>query len=390
MLALFIDRLGSTMAYPFFSLYITEKFNVGMAEAGLMLGLFSISGFIGRMVGGALTDRFGRRSIVVFGMVASALSSIAFGVVNEYAVFFVLAVVVGLPSNVAGPAYNAMIADILPEEQRTEGYGILRVVRNLAWVIGPSVGGLLIARSYLLIFVADAVASLIVAAIFFKVMPETMPEKKEGEVPEKLSESFLGYARVAKDQVFLLFTLAVIFSGLAYHQIYNTLPVFLRDVHEIPESGYGYLMTANSILVVLSQFWLTSKISRWKPLNTLSVGAFLYMIGLVMYGVFSAYGWFMAAMLIITVGEMMVLPTSQAMAAKFAPENMRGRYMAFYGLTMMLPAAIGPGTAGLIMDKNPSLLWFLCGLSCLVAIGMFLMLNRRIEKRAMDPVPEAG
>ena len=164
----FIDSLGATMVFPFFSLYITQKFGVGMTEAGVMLGLFSVSGFIGGMIGGALTDRFGRRGIVLFGLVFSALSSIAFGLVNQFAIFYVLAVVVGLLSDVAGPAYNAMVADILPEEQRTEGYGILRITRNLAWVIGPVVGGLLISYSYLFVFIADAISSLIVAAIFFK------------------------------------------------------------------------------------------------------------------------------------------------------------------------------------------------------------------------------
>jgi MFS family permease len=112
----------------------------------------------------------------------------------------------------------------------------------------------------------------------------------------------------------------------------------------------------------------------------MALGAFLYMIGLVMYGMVSTYALFLVAMMIITVGEMVSVPVSQAMVAKFAPEQMRGRYMAFYSLSTTISSAVGPAAAGLILDNyNPNLLWYLCGLSCLVAIGMFLLLNKQVE-----------
>jgi MFS family permease len=361
-----------------------------MTEAGVLLGLFSISGFVGGMIGGALTDRFGRRGIVLFGLIFSALSSIAFGVINEYAVFYVLAVVVGLLSDVAGPAYQAMVADILPEEQRTEGYGILRVIRNLAWVIGPTVGGFLITYSYLYVFIADAIASLIVAGIFFRMMPETKPERETGEDPEPLLNTFLGYFKVAKDGLFLVFTFALVFTGLAYQQIYSSLPVFLRDVHGIPDNGYGYLMSANALLVVLTQFWVSSRVSKRNPMLMMALGTFLYMIGLVMYGLVSSFALFLVAMLIITVGEMMAIPISQSMIAKFAPEQMRGRYMAFASLSWLLPATFGPGAAGIVLDNyNPNLLWFFCGVSCMIAIAMYLLLNRRVAHRTAVQAADA-
>ncbi|MGE5462736.1 MAG: MFS transporter, partial [Syntrophothermus sp.] len=76
---LFIDSLGSTLLFPFFALYITQKFGVGMTQAGVLLGMSSLFGLIGSMLGGALTDRFGRRNLILFGLVFSALSSLLFG-----------------------------------------------------------------------------------------------------------------------------------------------------------------------------------------------------------------------------------------------------------------------------------------------------------------------
>src|SRR5512133_2330665 len=117
----FVDGIGGTLLFPFFALYITQKFGVGMTQAGILLGLSSLFGLIGSTIGGALTDKFGRKQLILFGLVFSAVSTLTFGLVNEFSVLFPLMVIVGLLSNVANPAHDAMIADILPEKQRQEG-----------------------------------------------------------------------------------------------------------------------------------------------------------------------------------------------------------------------------------------------------------------------------
>jgi MFS family permease len=148
----FIDRIGGSLLFPFFALYITSKFNVGMTDVGVLFAAFSVSSFAGSAIGGALTDRFGRKGIIMFGLIASSFSTVAMGLIDSFQAFFFLALFVGILTDVAGPAHQAMIADILPEEKRADGYGILRVAFNLSVVIGPAIGGLLASRSYLLLF----------------------------------------------------------------------------------------------------------------------------------------------------------------------------------------------------------------------------------------------
>src|SRR5512145_9200 len=113
----FIDGIGGTLLFPFFALYITQKFSVGMTEAGVLLGMSSLFGLIGSTIGGALTDKFGRKKLIVFGLAFSALSTLTFGLVDQLSMLYPLMVIVGLLSSIAGPAHHAMIADILPEKQ---------------------------------------------------------------------------------------------------------------------------------------------------------------------------------------------------------------------------------------------------------------------------------
>jgi MFS family permease len=382
--ATFVDRLGGTLIFPFFSLYITQKFNVGMTQAGILLAIFSVSGLAGSMLGGALTDRFGRRGIVLFGLTISALSSVAMGLVNELSIFYVLAAFVGLLSDVGGPARQAMVADLLPAEQRAEGFGIFRVVGNLAWIFGPTIGGFLAARSYLVLFILDAISSLITALIVFRLVPETMPERREGEQAESLFNTLRGYAQVARDTLFLQFVLTFMLISLVYIQMYSTLSVYLRDVHGLPTQGFGALLSMNAGMVVILQFWVTRQVSRLPPLLMMALGSGFYLVGFLAYGFVSGFILFAIAMLFITIGEMIIMPVSQALAALFAPEDKRGRYLAFYGLSWAIPSMVGPWMAGRVMDMlNPRWVWYASGILLGIAIMIFMQMHigshQRIE-----------
>jgi predicted MFS family arabinose efflux permease len=301
-------------------------------------------------------------------------------------VFFVLAAFVGFLSDIAGPARAAMVADMLPEAQRSEGFGIMRVAGNLSWIIGPSVAGIIAARSYLLIFIADAILSMITAVIIYRTIPETMPARPESSQPDNLQRTFLGYLHVLRDNRFLGFLGIVVIMNLVYIQLYSTFSVYLRDVHGIGPQGYGLLMTLNASLVVVSQFWVTRRIKQRPPLLMMAVGSGLYALGFTLFGAVSTYALFMVAMLIVTVGEMVVMPVSQALVAWFAPEAMRGRYMAVFGLAWALPSAVGPWAAGLILDNyDPHWVWWIGGCLSLVAIVGFLGLHAA-SRRRLEPV----
>lgn len=373
----FIDRLGGSMLFPFFAFYITKRFNVGMSEVGVLFLIFSITSFIGSFSGGALTDRFGRRKMIIFSLVASSLSTAAMGLVNTLEGFFLIGFISGLFTEIGGPAQQAIMADILPEEKRAQGFGILRVTFNLAVVFGPILGGLVAARSYLALFLIDAVISIISASIVYLTIPETKPAHHKHEVPETFVQTLLGYGTVLRDGVFMMFILASMLSAFVYMNMNVTLGVFLRDNYGIPEDGYAYILSINAAMVVLFQFWITRRIEKRPPMLVMAAGTLLYAVGFAMYGFVGTYGLFVLAMVIITIGEMLVAPVGQALVAGFAPEQMRGRYNAIFGnLAWGIPFAIGPWLAGQIVDNvNPNWLWYACGIVGTLSVIGYLILH---------------
>jgi MFS family permease len=342
------------------------------------------------MIGGALSDRLGRKGMIIFGLFVSGLSSLAMGAVGSFELFFAVVVFVGLVASVGFPAHQAMVADLLPEEKRAGGFGVFRVVANMSWVLGPVIGGLMAVRSYMPLFISDAVASTITAGIVLVAIRETMPAPQEGEQTETMAQTFAGYWSVLKDSTFVLFVGACILMTIVYMQLYTTLGVYLRDTHGLAEQAYGYLMSMNASAVVLLQIPIARRIERHRPMYMMALGSLMYAVGFLMYGVFAAFIPFMVAMFIITVGEMVVMPTAQALVARIAPEDKRGRYMAVFGFSWVIPQAVGTLLAGLVMDNaDPRLVWYAAGVLGTIAAGAFVLLNRRVEDTVEQP-PQAA
>ena len=384
----FIDRLGGALIFPFFALYLTKKFAVEFTDVGILFFILSLSSFAGSAIGGALTDRFGRKIILMFGLIGSSLSTVVMGVANSFQLFFMLAFFIGLLTDVAGPAQQAMVADILPERQRADGYGIIRVAFNLAVVIGPAIGGLLAAKSYLLLFLSDAVISLLVAGLVYLFLPETKPDTQPDAPRESVANSFAGYGRVFPDVAFMLFLGAVLLQTLTYMNLNTSMGVYLFNEHGILEYGYGILLSLNAAMVVFLQFPITRRIEKFPPMLMMAFGTFLYAVGFSMYGFTATYTWFAVAMVVITIGEMIVAPVAQALVAGFAPEDMRGRYMAVSGFSWGIPYAIGPYLAGLFMDgPKPYLLWYAAGIVGLLSMLGFLGLYRMKASEIKQQTP---
>ena len=158
--------------------------------------------------------------------------------------------------------------------------------------------------------------------------------------------------------------------------------VYLRDVHGIPERGYGLMLSLNAATVVVLQFWTTRRTRGRPPMLMMALGTLLYLVGFTMYGFVSSYPLFIFAMIWITFGEMIAVPVGQALVARFAPEEMRGRYMAFYGLAWSIPGAVGPWAAGLVLDNyNPDWVWYIGGILCALSIVGFLALHAGTRTR---------
>jgi MFS family permease len=382
MLGVFIDRLGGALIFPFFALFITARFNVGMTEVGYLFAVLTITGLFGSFLGGAMTDKFGRKTMMLYGLIISGLSSLSLIFIDNLPQLYLVGAFIGLLGNLGGPASQAMIADLLPEEKRTEGFGIFRVTFNLSVTFGPLIGGFLAEQSYNWLFIIDAVSSVITGLIVWLAIPETKPQKEVGEPEETFAESVGGYRKVFKDVAFMIFIGVGALSTAVYLQMNTSLSVYMRDIASLPVKYFGYILSMNAAMVVFLQFWFTRRISNRPPMLMMTLGTALYAIGFGIFGFGLSVWVFVLGMIILTIGEMIVSPVWSTLVAKFAPEDMRGRYMAIGGFSWAVPNMIAPLLAGLILDNlEPHWLWYACLIVGSIAASGYYMLHRQASSR---------
>jgi MFS family permease len=180
----------------------------------------------------------------------------------------------------------------------------------------------------------------------------------------------------------MLLLIVIMLSFAVLMQMLSTLSVYMRDVHAFPNKYYGYILSLNAVMVVALQFWVSRRAEKLPPLIAMVVGSIFATIGYSLFGFVHGIWMFALAMAILTFGEMILDPMSQTLAARFAPADMRGRYMATLGFSVSFSNLVTPYLAGLVIDNyDPNWIWYTCGIIGVLTILGYLGLHYRVRAR---------
>ena len=262
------------------------------------------------------------------------------------------------------------MADLIPPEQRQDAYSLLRMSNNLGISIGPAIGGFIATRSYTIAFYcrggrddhlqpADRISGR-----------ETLPSFPRADVPAQ-REKLGGYGRILRDRPFISFVAAFTLTQMCATLVWVLMAVYAKNNYGVPENLYGLIPTTNAVIVVLFQVSVTQISKKHPPLRVLALGSLFYAVGVGSVALGQGFWGFWLSMVVVTVGELILIPTSTTYAANLAPAEMRGRYMSVYGLTWGLATGIGPVVGGMLNDTlGPKAIWyggFLVGLASMVS-----------------------
>src|SRR5512135_729413 len=375
----FINSFGGSMVFPLFTLYFTQKFGISVAQAGVLIVLFTVGGLIGGPLGGWLADRVGRKGVMMFSLAAEATFSMGMALAPSLPLLILMIVGFGLTVPMFWPASSAAIADLVLPEKRAGAYGLIRVAANLGVAFGPLVAGLLLAlqqrpdgttpaNAYLPLFVIDALTSLIFAFIIWRRLRETRPQVAAQPAAAQPARG-AGYGRVFRDSPFMIFVVLFGLVGVVYSQMNTTFGVYLTRTYGFQASAYTALLSTNAALVVLFQFPLARWVDQQDRSSMLALGAALYAIGFGMIGFAATLLWFWVAVVILTIGEMVIVPAAQTVTADLAPIDMRGRYQAVFGLINNFFYGLGPVIGGYLFDIGHSQLIWLGSLTLGLAVA---------------------
>jgi MFS family permease len=362
----FVNRFG-TFVIPFLILYLNRA-GFTVAQAGMAVAAYGLGHIIAASAGGHLADRIGRRNTIVLSMFGSAAAMLALSQARGYAAIVILTCITGAISELYRPASYALVGDLVAEEHRVVAFGLYRFAVNLGVAAGPATAGFLADHSFVLLFIGDAMTSIVYGLIALFALPHGLRTYVKNE---RTGEAL----RVAmRDRRYIIFLLATLCITIVDFQMVSTFALHVKALG-FPSSAYGLLISMNGMLIVLFELGITQWTRRFAPRPMIALGYLLAGLGFALTGIARTLPALAATVVIWTLGEMVSSPVVSAYVVQLAPEQYRGRYLGLMVMMWSLGMIIGPSAGTLVFERNPAVLWASCGV--LGVIGAGLMLHRQ-------------
>jgi len=381
-----IATAGGSMIWPFMLIYASGKLDLPLSTVATLISINAGTGLISSFIAGTLADKIGRKVVMNISLTLTGLAYFLLMYAETYLQFVGLMILIGLSNPLYQIGADAMLADMIPSEKRTDAYAINRIANNAAFALGPAVGGFLATRSYNLAFYGAGTGFLIYSLLLFFLAHETLDKSSlHAGIPEQPRQ---GYRRVFRDSKYMRFVATMSLGLIAPTLLWILMPVYAKTNYGISEALYGWIPTTNALMCVFVQYSVTSLTRRRSTLPVLATGMLIYAVGVGSVALMSGFWGFWLSMVILTFGELTLVPTATKYVADLAPADLRGRYMSIYWLGWGLARTLAPIIGGFLNDNiMPQAIWIgglLIGLTS--TLGLFLL--DRVSAPRTTPLTE--
>ncbi len=381
-----ISTAGGSMIWPFLLIYASGKLHLPLSTVATLISINAGTGLFASFLAGTLADKIGRKVVMVFSLAMNGIAYFFLMSAETYPQFVVLMVFIGLSNPLYQVGADAMLADMIPSEKRTDAYAINRIANNAAFGIGPAVGGFLASTSYNLAFYGAASGFVIYSLLLFFLAHETLDKTVSVTKVDSLADPLQGadgYARVFRDKGYMAFVALMAVGLIAPTMLWILMPVYAKTNFNIPEAMYGWIPTTNAFMCVFIQYSVTQVTRRYKTLPVAAAGMLIYAVGAGSVALMTGFWGFWLSMVMLTFGELTLVPTASKYVADTAPANLRGRYMSVYWFGWGAARTLAPLIGGFLNDNIfPQAIWIGGLLIGLVSTLGLVTLNSITKARA--------
>ncbi|HBM4257628.1 TPA: MFS transporter [Listeria innocua] len=355
----FLSKIIGSMIFPFMAIYFSMEINSKVA--GILLMINVLAQFLAGMYGGHLADIIGRKKLMVAGELLKVFAFLGMVLCNSPIfhspwITFVMLLLIGVAQGLINPAGEAMLIDVSTPENRSFMYSVSYWANNLSMMIGIIVGGWFFVDYLFLLLVVLFIMSFVTAWLTISLISETLKQKA---VLEKGSYGLVGmlknYGQVLHDYRFLLYTIGGIavmsiefqrsnYISVRLAEDFQALLVHFGPLGNITLNGVqivSVLTAVNTLFIVLFTVPVARFVTKRAQQPIMYVGFTLFAIGFAVCAFANNLSVLLLATAVLSIGELLYVPTRQTILAAIVDDDRRGAYMAFNGIIFQIGKMIG-------------------------------------------------
>ena len=370
-----INRAG-TMVIPFMTLYLTKSLDFSLSDVGWVMSAFGLGSVVGSWLGGKLTDKIGYFKIMLFSLLSTGILFIALQFLSTFISFCIGIFLVMLVADMFRPAMYVALSAYSKPENKTRSVTLIRLAINLGFSAGPALGGIIITTmSYGGLFWVDGITCILASVLLLKVLnPKTA--KTLDEIKTENPKS------AYTDKAFWIFLGAMVLFGVVFLQYFSTMPLYYKDIHGLTELEIGLLMGLNGFIIFVLEMplikWLEN--SRRTKSGLMLFGAILTGLSFIILNMTSWVGVLVVGMILMTIGEMIAFPFSNAFAMQRAKRGNQGEYMALYAISFSVAHIFGHNAGLQMVDKiGFDNTWYVISLLSILCIVLLFILKQYMK-----------
>lgn len=349
---LVVVMLGFGIIIPILPFYV-ESFGAGGREMGMLMAIYATMQFIFAPLWGQMSDRHGRKPVLLIGVFGNAISLVFMGLSTSLWMLFAARALAGILSSATLPTAMAYVGDSTSDEERGGGMGLMGAAMGVGMVLGPGLGGLLAGRSLSLPFYLAAALSLLALVLIWAILPESLPT--EGRAQRHAQLGFAGQMRLLWTSMtgplgFLLFLSFLMNFGLtAFEGIFG---LYCLERFGYGAQQVGMILAVIGLASALVQGVLTGPLTRrWGEVALIKVSLLGSAAGfLIMLGAFN-FVTVLLSTTVFMVFNSLLRPGTSSLISKRAPGG-QGVAMGLNNSSMSLGRIVGPVWAGLLFDAR--------------------------------------
>lgn len=377
---LIVIMMGFGMVIPILPFYITS-FGASGSALGALMAAYAVMQFIFAPIWGGLSDQFGRKPILMIGVLGNVIAQLLFGLSTSMWMLFASRILAGLLSSATLPTAMAYISDSTSHKNRSGGMGILGAAMGIGMVIGPGIAGWLANISLSTPFFLASALSALALVLVWAILPESLPVEKRVTSSKKIRGPQLDQMwKSLNSPIGFLFFIAFLLSfGLTNFESIFGLYALIR--FEYGPSQVGILLTLIGLISAIAQGLLTGPMTKlWGEVNVIKISLLASAIGFPLMLLATSYITILLTIGFFVLANSLLRPAVASLISKRATTG-QGIAMGLNNSFMSLGRSIGPLVAGFFFDFNINLPYITGGIIFLLG---FVLSSLKLKESSAD------